>query len=271
MMKLMYITSDPRIARYAQRAGVDWIFVDLETLGKESRQGHLDTVISRHTIADIASVKSALTKSRLIVRVNPINGGSPAEIEKVISAGADIVMLPYFNTEQEVAQFITMVGGRVETCLLVETPRAADNIATLVDRSGIDYVHIGLNDLHLGYGQRFMFEPLVDGTLDRISSVLREAGVEFGFGGIARLGCGELPAERVLAEHRRLGSNMVILSRSFLGRVEPQIDLEALFMKEVEQIRKHESFLKEQEPDFFEANRVATVGAVKAIVGKLQR
>ena len=36
-----------------------------------------------------------------------------------------------------------------------------------------------------------------------------------GFGGIARLGFGMLPAEHVIAEHYRLGSTAVILSRSF--------------------------------------------------------
>ena len=38
MLKLMYITNRPQIARIAERHGVDRIFVDLETLGKEERQ-----------------------------------------------------------------------------------------------------------------------------------------------------------------------------------------------------------------------------------------
>ena len=45
-LKLMYITNDERVAKVAESSGVDWIFVDLEILGKEKRQGHLDTVIS---------------------------------------------------------------------------------------------------------------------------------------------------------------------------------------------------------------------------------
>jgi len=45
-LKLMYITNDAEIAKIAENAGVDWIFVDLEINGKEERQGHLDTVIS---------------------------------------------------------------------------------------------------------------------------------------------------------------------------------------------------------------------------------
>ena len=40
-------------------------------------------------------------------------------------------------------------------------------------------------------------------------------GVPYGFGGIAAIGTGTLPAETVLKEHYRLGSSSVILSRSF--------------------------------------------------------
>ena len=35
MLKLMYITNNPSIALIAQKHGVDRIWIDLETLGKE--------------------------------------------------------------------------------------------------------------------------------------------------------------------------------------------------------------------------------------------
>lgn len=37
MLKLMYITNDPAIARIAADAGVDRIFIDMEVLGKAER------------------------------------------------------------------------------------------------------------------------------------------------------------------------------------------------------------------------------------------
>ena len=40
----MYITNQPAVARIAEDAGVDWIFVDMEFIGKDKRQGGLDTV-----------------------------------------------------------------------------------------------------------------------------------------------------------------------------------------------------------------------------------
>lgn len=268
MMKLMYITPEPEIAKAAQTAGVDWIFVDLETLGKHDRQGHLDTVISRHTIDDVKAVRSVLSNSQLLVRTNPLHNGSVSEIDSVIAAGADIVMLPFFTTADEVIKFLSIVDGRAQTCLLLETPEAVDNLADVVELSGIDYVHIGLNDLHLGYDLDFMFEPLINGTVDHIASMLRQSGVEFGFGGIARLGEGTLAAERILAEHRRVGSNMVILSRSFLNTTDsagPQ-DLEILFRREVQRIRHYEAFLQDQTEGFFVENRVATAQTANRIV-----
>ena len=263
-LTLMYVTNDPAVARIAERSGVDWIFVDLEIIGKQARQGHLDTVISGHTIEDVRAVRAAVTKSQLLVRTNPIHDGSAAEIDAVIEAGADIVMLPFFTRRQEVAAFVEMVAGRAKVCLLVETPQAAESLDRILCVEGIDYVHIGLNDLHLGYGRQFMFELLADGTVERLCRRLRKAEVTYGFGGIARLGMGELPAEAIVAEHYRLGSTMAILSRSFcnmntesdLGRVAD------LFRLEVAKIRDYEASLEHREASFFENNRLRVVRAV---------
>jgi hypothetical protein len=60
-----------------------------------------------------------------------------------------------------------------------------------------------------------MFELLADGTVDEICGVLKANRIKYGFGGIGRIGNGLLPADHILAEHIRLGSQMVILSRSF--------------------------------------------------------
>lgn len=271
-MKLMYITSDVRAATAAQGAGVDWIFVDLEINGKEKRQGHLDTVISGHTISDVSAIRSVLESSLLLVRVNPLNLVSKSEIDEVIAAGADIVMLPFFTSKQEVEDFISIVNGRAQTCLLVETPAAAESLDEIADLPGIDFVHIGLNDLHLGYNLSFMFEPLTNGTVDKLASTLKKSGIEFGFGGIARLGEGALPAERILAEHRRVGSSIVILSRSFLnvGSRSSHLDLRNEFLSEVARVREYEEFLEIQQGEFFSENQAETCRLVDEIVQKIR-
>ena len=110
-LKLMYITNRPDVAEVAEINGVDRIFVDLEYIGKAERQGGMDTVQNRHTIEDIREVRSVVVKSELLVRCNPIHeateeyGSSAEEIEAIVDAGANIIMLPYFKTVSEVETF----------------------------------------------------------------------------------------------------------------------------------------------------------------------
>jgi 2-keto-3-deoxy-L-rhamnonate aldolase RhmA len=255
-LKLMYITNNEDIARIAEDSGVDWIFIDLEINGKDERQGHLDTVISRHSIEDVKRIADVLSKSKLLVRVNPIYAGSKDEIDRVISDGANIVMLPFFKLKEEVETFVDYVDGRAKACLLLETPQAVDNIDSILSVQGIDYVHIGLNDLHLGYGMKFMFELLADGTVEKLCNKLNEKGVTYGFGGIAQLGQGILPAEHLIAEHYRLGSSMAILSRSFCNskNLNDIREIAHLFKSGVTKIRDYEVYLGNQSNQFFEDN-----------------
>lgn len=256
MIKLMYITNDPRIAQLAEESGVDRIFIDLESVGKQLRQGGMNTVQSNHTLADIRRVRPAVKKAELLVRVNPIYEWSREEIETAIRYGADTLMLPFFRTAEEVEKFLTIVNGRARTILLVETPQAVEHLDEILSLPGIDECHIGLNDLHLGYGRKFMFELLSDGTVDRLAERFRASGIPFGVGGIARLGHGTLPAEYVLAEHIRLGSQAVILSRSFCNDIlfSDRADRTSILAKEVARLRRAEAEMRTQPEEFFLEN-----------------
>lgn len=266
-LRFMYITNDEHIAMIAEKSGVDWIFIDLEIRGKEKRQGHLDTVISRHRIEDVKKIKAVLTKSELLVRVNPVYDGSKEEIDNVIAYGADIIMLPFFKDADEVKTFIDYVNDRTKVCLLVETPEAVENIDSILVLEGIDFVHIGLNDLHLGYGMNFMFELLADGTVEMLCDKIRAKGIPYGFGGIAQLGKGDLPAEYIIAEHYRLGSSQVILSRSFCdpNKINNTYEIEKLFTKRLEEIRNYEDQLEAKNTSFFEGNQQTVRNKVLAI------
>ncbi|MBO5925087.1 MAG: aldolase [Clostridia bacterium] len=221
MLKLMYITNSPSIAQIAENAGVDRIFVDMEYIGKYARQGGMDTVQSHHTIEDIRRVKAVLTSSEVMARINPIHeatseySSSSEEIDSAIEAGADILMLPYFKTANEVEKFVRLVDGRAKTLPLLETPEAVECIDDILSIRGIDSIHVGLNDLSLGYGLKFMFQLLTDGTVEKLCGKFEDRGISYGFGGIASMGKGMLPAEKIIAEHYRLGSTCAILSRSF--------------------------------------------------------
>ena len=151
-------------------------------------------------------------------------------------------MLPYFKTTKEVERFVKLVDGKCKTMLLVETPEAVEIIDEILNIDGINECHIGLNDLSLGYGMNFMFELLADGTVERLCSKFHEKGIKYGFGGIASIGRGLLPAENIIIEHYRLGSSMTILSRSFcdVNKFQNTADLYQIFNEGVTKIRKFE-------------------------------
>ena len=275
-LKTMYITRDPAVARIAEEAGVDRVWVDLEYIGKAARQGGMDTVQSHHTIEDIRVVRGAIRRAELLVRVNPIHGAtadhgdSRSEIEAVLAAGADRLMLPYFKTAAEVETFLQIINGRARNVLLLETPEAVEALDEILRLPGIDEIHIGLNDLSLGYGLPFMFQLLADGTVERLCLKLREAGIPYGFGGIASPGKGLLPAERIIREHYRLGSTRVILSRSFCNtdQIRDLDEIRRVFETGMREIRALERECEEHASYFWD-NRRETEAAIRQITETL--
>lgn len=268
-LTLMYITNQPEVAKIAQDAGVDRIFVDLEIIGKIERQGHLDTVISKHEIEDVSRIKEVLTSSELLVRVNPIHEGSKEEIDEVIRRGANIVMLPMFKTRQEVEKFIGYVDGRVTVCLLLETKEAVENLQDILSVKGIDEIHIGLNDLHLAYKKKFMFELLSEGVVEELCNSIAEREIKYGFGGIARLGQGMLPAEYIIPEHYRMGSTRVILGRSFCDLKQINSDIEELFKAGISEIREYENDLIDEDYEFFIKNNIEVKKKIENILSQI--
>ncbi len=274
----MYITNKPAVAQIAEQAGVDWIFLDMEFIGKDARQGGLDTVQNHHTVKDVKNIKAAVKKAKVLVRVNPIHEALPNypsskdEIDEVVNAGADILMLPFFKSVKEVKRFIEYVGGRAKTCLLLETAEAAVLIDEILELPGIDMIHIGLNDLHLELGMKFMFELLADGTVERLGNKIKAEGIPFGFGGIARLDSGSLPGADVLKEHVRLGSSMVIVSRSFCNTdvITDLDEVRNIFIEGIGEIRRLEAEAEEA-ANYFKKNQNEVKEAVKNIVEQIEK
>ena len=274
MLKLMYITNRPEIAQIAESAGVDWIFIDMEFIGKDARQGGLDTVQNHHTAEDIRNIKQAVSSAKLLVRINPIHEEHPYyqsskdEIDEAIAAGADILMLPFFHTVEEVLTFIRLVDGRVKTCLLLETPEAAALLDEILEVPSIDMIHIGLNDMHLALGMNFMFELLANGKVDEWMQKIKSKGIMCGFGGIAGLNTGLLPGAKVLKEHCRLGSEMVIVSRAFCNTdIITELDeVKRVFESGIKELRALEAECAEKDADYFMQNRKEVVEGVAQIV-----
>ncbi len=267
-LKLMYITNAPKVAAIAQKYGVDRIFIDLETLGKEERQKGMNTVKSNHTVLDVLSLRKIITQSEILVRVNPWNKESPKEIDDVVKAGADVIMLPMWKTADEVRSFVRAVDGRAKTMLLLETKEADECLDEVLSLGGVDEIHIGLNDLHLSYGLTFMFELLANGTIERICAKIRAHGIPYGFGGVARIGAGDLPAERILSEHYRLGSSFAILSRSFCNTdlVQDMGEVERIFDEKLKELRAFEKSLETRTEEEIEENKKQLCEIVERIV-----
>ena len=271
----MYITNKPEVAEIAEDAGVDWIFLDMEFIGKDSRQGGLDTVQNHHTVKDVANIRKAVKKAKVLVRVNPIHDALPDyqsskdEIDATIEAGADIIMLPFFKTVEEVKTFIRLVNARAKTLLLMETVEAANLIDEILEVPGIDMMHLGLNDMHLELGMKFMFELLANGTVEKLGNTIKAKGIPFGFGGIATLDGGALPGSMVLKEHVRLGSSMVIVSRSFCNTdaVTDLNEVKRIFDTGISGLRALEEEAHKADATYFEENRNAVVAAVNKIAG----
>ena len=259
MLNLMYITNNPQVAKIAENAGVNRIFVDMEYLEKEERQGGLDSVKNHHTIEDVKNIKATLNKAELLVRINPINENSEEEINAVIDADTDIIMLPWFHTSKDAETFIKLVNGRTKTLLLLESNKAVDCLDEILSLNGIDEMYIGLNDLSLCYGMKFMFQLMADGTVEKLADKIKEKSIPFGIGGIAQIGQGDLPAEYIIREHYRLGSSSAILSRSFCNtnNVEDYTKIKEIFTEGITQIRNLENECVNASESYFIENKKA--------------
>lgn len=270
-MKLMYLTADPEYAIEAQEAGIDRVFCDLEYINKVERQMGRNTLISHNDIEDVAKLRKVLDKSELLVRVNSLYQNSKYEIDKVISDGAEVIMLPMVYDAEDVKEFVELVGGRAKTCPMIETAQAMARLDSIMDVGGVDELFIGLNDLHISMDLTFMFELLSGGLVEYMANKISARNIPFGFGGMAKIGEGILPAESILAEHFRLNSSSVILSRTFRNEVGDNTSDRVNLKEEIAKIRKKEEEIKNWTSENFERNRLFSCEKVKEIVEIIQK
>lgn len=117
-----------------------------------------------------------------------------------------------------------------------------------------------VNAEHTGSG-------VYSGTVERLCRKMELAGKFYGFGGIASLGRGMVPAEMIIKEHYRLGSHMAILSRSFcnINNFEELDAVEEIFYRGVREIRTLEKECGEH-LKYFSDNRKELTTAVDGVV-----
>ncbi len=215
-LKTYIIPNSITFSKGADKAGINSIFIDLEQRGKNLRQGHLDTHKSSHQFNDIGNYRKSVKNAELLVRINPLWERTKDEVNFAINNGADILMLPMARKVSEILIFKDIVEERVPIVYLLETKEIIDNISKFITNlSTFDRVHFGLNDLSIDLGLKFLFQVLALNILERPCEICRDYGIEYGIGGIGKLGGGKLSADLILKEYARLKSKWVILSRAF--------------------------------------------------------
>lgn len=267
-LALMMIVDDVEIASYVSAMGVDRLFIDLEVLGKQERQGHLDTVKSTQSPEIVTRMREACPDAHILVRVNPWHDGTVAEVNDVVARGADSVMLPMFHDAATFAKFAELLDGRAEAVPLIETVGALSAVPEIVEKYGLARAHIGLNDLHLERGDPMMFIPLADGSLDEAAACFVENGISLGIGGVARAGEGKIPPDVLLGEHVRLGSSMAILSRTFHRRAQSLKELKSVmdFGSELQKLQAIYSGFLSAGSDELEENKLKFRSLVADVV-----
>ena len=271
MINLFYITNNIIEAQIVDKLDIDWIFIDIEKIGKKERQVGRNTVLSDHSIKDVEKIRGVINNTKILLRCNPIGIHSKKEIEEINKIDdLDMVMLPFFKTAKEVKIFLELLDtSKVEPALLVETTGAINNLNDILKLYQFKYVHIGLNDIHIERNTCFMFEPFVDGLLEKTVSILNNNNIKFGIGGIGKIGSDLLPSpECLINEHTRLKSSGVILSRSFKGNfnVLSKELFEAELTQSVNKFRNYEKYSKTLDENQLNENYYLMKKDIKRIV-----
>ena len=157
-MKTYYVIDDIRFIPTID-GKITSVFFDLENFEKNLRQPN-DHIISSGSLDDIRKARDLVRNSELLVRLNPINPDTEAELKLAMDNDVDIVMLPYFKYFEEVETFCSFYGKDLPVCLLVETPEAVLNLRKILWKLPIARVHFGLNDLRIALGRKNIFETV---------------------------------------------------------------------------------------------------------------
>ena len=165
-LDLFLFTVDPIFGRTALSAGISAFVVDWEQKGKTQRQVGFDTEINTDTVNDIR-IMASQPGFRVVCRINSMGSQIQEEVDSAIEAGATVLILPMVETPREVERYMECVGGRVSAGILVETVVACSRAKEFASL-GVDRVYVGLNDLSISRGRNNIFEPFIDGAVDRL-------------------------------------------------------------------------------------------------------
>jgi hypothetical protein len=214
-LELLLFTTDADQVREASAAGIAGFVVDWERRGKRERQRGFDTQINDGDAADLRRVRGS-TRARVLCRINGVHESTAEEVDLALACGADEILVPMVRRPSEAEGVLELVKERASVGMLVETHDALGHLAELA-RLPLSRVYLGLNDLSIERRTSNLFEPVVDGTLERV----REAfALPFGFAGLTLPDRGRpVPCRLLIGEMARIGCRFGVLRRSFLRDV----------------------------------------------------
>ncbi|WP_353628704.1 aldolase/citrate lyase family protein (plasmid) [Sulfitobacter sp. TCYB15] len=269
-LQTVFIASTAENAASAAQGGADVIMVDLEREGKQDRQKTLAAHMTSTDWDDVAAIRDATPADALMIRLDPWHPDrSPAQIDRATALGADRLMLPMIETLEHVTAFAAALDGRTRFTPLIETVSSLEMIDAIAAMDSVDRLHIGLNDLHLQRHDRFLFEPLANGVIDPAAAGLVASDMPFGIGGIGALSdTPPVSPTLLLAEHARLGSSWVILSRRFRDMIAASPGSDAVG-REIAALKARYRVLCNRDAQTVAEDRQKFVAQVRGVVSRM--
>lgn len=210
----------------AAAAAVSRLVVDWEFADKHRRQQGHDTQINQGTSADLRAAVAA-APGRVICRINNSDAGRDRECQLAIELGASEIWLPMLRRPAEAEHCLRRIDGRARLGVLIET-REAMLLGRELQALRLARAYIGLHDYRIDCGHAGLFDPLVDGSLDRFREHWHG---DFGFAGVTEPDGGvPIPQRLLLAEMARLGCGFGVARRCFRKDV-PQQALPAALVR----------------------------------------
>jgi hypothetical protein len=217
MVVFTLITNRPADAGLAHRTGIQRVAIDLERETKIHRQAGCGTFISAHSLEDLERLREHLPHGNLLVRVNSIHSGSAEEFRRLADSAPQSVMLPFFQTLQEVDRFLGLVPKGTAPVLLLESVASLRLLERLLAEYPVGEYFIGLNDLSLDLGNPNFLVTLRDPLFLDAVGRLSAGGLPWGLGGVGDPFDTKLPINtRAFFEYQvAQGADRALFSRNF--------------------------------------------------------
>ena len=256
MIECLLFTSDPAYGAAAIASGVAALIADWEWKGKAERQAGLATEVNHGTVDDLVALRRA-ADGRVVCRINNTPRGRDGECRLAVEHGANEIWLPMVRSPRELEECLRAIDGRARLGAMVET-REAMRLGREFAQLPLAHAYVGLNDYRIDNGHRGLFDPMVDGTIDRFRDHYPGA---LGVAGITHPDRGSpIPQRLLLADMVRLGCTFGVARRGFRADIDVGGLASGIAAIEMEVAR-----LEARSSDEVAADRAALAAAVSGI------